>query len=186
MARGVPVVKARWVLLSVEAGRWLPHEDHLAFATQPRQLAGLKLYVAAAINLERPVLETLIREAGGALVNFRNATHVVNSLTIPEVVPGGVKAITLSEESVVNMIATKPVKPPEAVKAKAKAKAKAAPSPVPAAQPAGHGAPRTAGSAAAESPRGEPQPRPAAAPAVHEAADDSESDESDSQSSGEF
>ena len=80
MARGVPVVKAEWVLASVSAGKWLEWEGFEALAAHPRagrQLAGKRFHVAGCDAMDQPTLEMLIEAAGGVIVSRRSATHVV-------------------------------------------------------------------------------------------------------------
>lgn len=81
MARGLPVVRASWLLQSVSAGRWLDWERFQALPAHPhatRQLAGKFFYIGDSGRVPRADLEALISLAGGKVGPLRCATHTVN------------------------------------------------------------------------------------------------------------
>eukprot|EP00900_Chrysochromulina_parva_P006386 jgi/Chrpa1/15749/Chrysochromulina_OHIO_Genome00016609-RA len=81
MARGLPVVRASWLLQSVSAGRWLDWERFQALPAHPhatRQLAGKVFYIGDSGRVPRADLEALISLAGGKVGPLRCATHTVN------------------------------------------------------------------------------------------------------------
>ena len=81
MARGIPIVKASWVLHSVSAARWLDYREFLAHPPHPaatRQLKGKAIYIGSSGAVPRAELDELIQWAGGRVVPLRSATHLLN------------------------------------------------------------------------------------------------------------